>query len=124
MKIRSISRLASRTIDGLNLRHVGEIRLWSFLFFYSWRKNSRVKAQWGEGILHFRANIHIAREFCKVYSIAQIFGVFNVVQNLYIRTYLGNTSFLGISLLKKFLSNFDSTEDFTLRIFFKFLFDI
>lgn len=72
----------------------------------------------------FISHACITHEFCKVYSIAQIFGVFNVVQNLYIRTYLGNTSFLGISLLKKFLSNFDSTEDFTLRIFFKFLFDI
>lgn len=34
-----------------------------FSFFYSRRKNSRVKTQWGEGILHFRANIHIARVY-------------------------------------------------------------
>lgn len=74
-----------------------------------------MKAQWErEYSLSSKYSYRITHEFCKVYSIPQIFGVFNnVVQNLnicYIRTHLGNTSFstFEISLLKKFLSNFNS----------------
>lgn len=63
----------------------------------------------GGGNIRFRANIHIV-----LHTSSAKFGVFNnVVQNLnicYIRTHLGNTSFsiFEISLLKKFLSNFNS----------------